>query len=145
MTLNLHKDDETIATSSAFGRTYNPGKGYKIKPNISVSPTNIAIPGEGETVEVKITAAGSSTYSVSTDVDWLTLSSNPTSGSAVINITAGKGTTKERVGHVIISEDVTYKETTITLYNKVKITQDINGMSVGVGDWEDGDNIIGSI
>jgi hypothetical protein len=44
-----------------------------------------------------------------------------------------------------VSEDVTYNGTTITLQNKVKITQDINGMSVGVGDWEDGDNIIGSI
>ena len=144
-TLNLSKNDGTVTTASILGKAYPLGKAYRIAPKFSVSPAEVEIPGEGGTFEVKITAAGTSTYTVTTDADWLTLGPNPTSGSAVINVTAGKGTTKERTGHVIVSENVTYNGTTITLQNKVKITQDINGMSVGVGEWGEGDNITGSI
>lgn len=142
---NLKKADGTVVTSSVFGKNYALGKAYRNAPNFSVAPTEVAIPGDENTFEIRITAAGSKAYSVTTDVDWLSIENTSTSGSATIQVNAAKGIAKERVGYVIVSEDVTYNGTTITLQNKVKITQDINGMAVGVGDWEDGDNIIGSI
>ena len=61
------------------------------------------------------------------------MSNTPTTGSATVTINASKGTTKERTGHVIVSESVTYKGTTITLQNKIEVTQDIVGMVVRPG------------
>ena len=58
-------------------------------------------------------------------------------------VTASKGTTKERVGHIIISEDVTYKGTTITLQNKIEVTQDVVGMVVRPGDWDESGEDLG--
>ena len=137
LSLRITKSDGTIMHASGFGRTYETTKTIGYNPKFTAYAKNANIDGNGGTAQVVITASGTNPYSVSTDVDWLTLGSNPTSGSVVINVTAGKGTAKERTGHVIVSEDVTYNGTTITLQNKVKITQDIVGMSVNVGDWED--------
>ena len=81
--------------------------------------------------------SGTNTYSVKSDVSWLTINNAPTSGNAIVTVTAGKGANKERVGHIIVSEDVTYNGTTITLQNKITVTQDLVGMSMGVGGWED--------
>lgn len=144
-TFNLTKADGTVVTSSVFGKTYALGKAYRNSPNFTVSPAELKIPGDAGTFKVKITAAGSSSYSISSDVDWLSVSNAPTSGSATVTINASKGSSKERVGHIMISEDVTYKETTITLQNKITVTQDLIGMDVGVGDWGDGEDISGEI
>lgn len=142
-TFNLKKADGTIVTSSVFGKTYALGKAYRNAPNLSVAPTNVEIPGDEGTFEIRITAGGSNTYSVTTDVDWLTVSNATTSGSATVTINASKGTTKERTGHVIVSESVTYKGTTITLQNKIEVTQDIVGMVVQPGDWDESGEDLG--
>ena len=71
------------------------------------------------------------------------MSNTPTTGSATVTINASKGTTKERTGHVIVSESVTYKGTTITLQNKIEVTQDIVGMVVRPGDWDESGEDLG--
>lgn len=141
LTLNLKRDDGIVATSSVFGKKYSLGTVYGNAPKFSVSPIVKNIPGEATTFEINISASGSSSYSVSTDVDWLTLASNSTSGSATIVVAAEKGTNKERIGHVTVSESATYNGTTMTLQNIVTVTQDVYGMNVGVDDWEEGENI----
>ena len=45
--------------------------------------------------------------------------------------------------HIIISEDVTYKGTTITLQNKIEVTQDVVGMVVRPGDWDESGEDLG--
>lgn len=142
-TFNLRKADGTVVTSSVFGKTYVLGKAYRNAPNFSVAPDEIQIPGEEGTFEIRITDAGTTTYSVTTDVDWLSASNAPTSGSATAIIKAEKGTTKERTGYVIVSESVTYKGTTITLQNKIKVTQDFTGMSIIPGGWDDSGEDLG--
>ena len=142
-TFNLKKADGAVVTSSVFGKTYVLDKAYRNAPNFSVSPAVIDIPGDAGTFDIRITAAGSSTYAVTTDVDWLTVSNAPTSGSAIVAVNASKGTTKERTGHVIVSESVTYKGTTITLQNKIEVTQDVVGMVVRPGDWDDSGEDLG--
>lgn len=111
--------------------------------NITFTSDEIQIPGEEGTFEIRITDAGTTTYSVTTDVDWLSASNAPTSGSATAIIKAEKGTTKERTGYVIVSESVTYKGTTITLQNKIKVTQDFTGMSIIPGGWDDSGEDLG--
>lgn len=143
LTLNLTKSDGTIVTSSVFGKTYTLGKAYRNSPNFTVSASTAEISGDGGEFYIQITAAGSSSYSVSSDVDWLTINESPTSGSATITVTADKGTNTVRKGNVIISESVTYKETTINLQNKVEITQDLVGMAIGLGGWEKSDEDYG--
>ena len=142
-TFNLKKEDGTVVTSSVFGKTYVLDKAYRNAPNFSVAPSQVDIPGDAGTFDIRITAAGSSTYAVTTDVDWLTVSNAPTSGSATVTINADKGSTKERTGNVIVSESVTYKGTTITLQNKIEVTQDIVGMVVRPGDWDDSGEDLG--
>ena len=137
LTITLIKSDGTIVKASGFGKEYHAGKGYGYAPKYSVYAKNALIDGNGGTAQVVVTASGSDSYSVTTDVDWLTLETTPTSGSAVINVTAGKGSSTRRKGHVIISREETYKNTTITLHDKVEITQDLLGMSFEYGDWED--------
>jgi hypothetical protein len=44
-----------------------------------------------------------------------------------------------------VSEDVTYNGTTITLQNKVKITQDLVGMSINIGGWVNDGNDYGGV
>ena len=145
LTINLTKSDGTIVTSSVFGKSFALGKAYRNAPNFSVAPSKVDISRDAGTFDIRITAAGSSTYAVTTDVDWLTVSNAPTSGSATATVTinATKGSTKERTGHVIVSESVTYKGTTITLQNKIEVTQDIVGMVVKPGDWDDSGEDLG--
>ena len=126
-----------------FGKTYALGKAYRNAPNFSVAPAEVEISGDEGTFEIRITATDSNTYSVTTDVDWLSVSNTQTAGSANITINAKKGTTKERIGHVIVSESVTYKGTTITLQNKIEVTQDVVGMVVRPGDWDDSGEDLG--
>lgn len=140
LTINLKKSDGTIVTSSAFGKNYLLGTAYGSSMHMSVYAKDTLIDGNGGSTQVVITASGSVPYTVSTDVDWLTLDTYPVSGSAVITASASKGNSVERVGHVIVSEDVTYKGTTVTLQNVVEITQDMVGMDVGLGDWETGED-----
>ena len=137
LTLNLTKSDGQIVTSSVFGKTYALGKAYKNTPNLSVYPIVAELPGDGGSFNFQIMTSGTNTYSVKSDVSWLTINNAPTSGNATVTVTAGKGANKERVGHIIVSEDVTYNGTTITLQNKITVTQDLVGMSMGVGGWED--------
>ena len=145
LTVELTKSDGTVVTSSAFGKNYQLGTAYGSAMHVSVYAKNDLIDGNGGSAQVVINASGSDAYTVSTDVDWLTLGSRPTSGSAVVTVTAGKGTTTQRTGHVIVSEQVSYKGTTITLQNKVLITQEQTGMAIGVGGWGDGENIKGEL
>ena len=143
LTLNLTKDDGTIVTSSVFGKTYSLGKAYRNSPNFSVSPASMNISGDAGTLTIQITATGTGAYSVASDSDWITIIDAPVSGSATITANVLKNTGKERTGHIIISESVTYKETTITLQNKVKILQDMNGMSVDIGKWDNAGEDLG--
>ena len=140
---NLKKTDGTIVTSSVFGKTYALGKAYRNAPNFSVAPAEIKIPGDEGTFEIRITAAGSTAYSVTTDVDWLSIDDAQTAGSATVTVNVAKGTTKERTGYVIVSESVTYKGTTITLQNKIEVTQDMAGMVVRPGDWDESGEDLG--
>ena len=144
-TFNLTKTDGSIVTSSVFGKTYTLGKAYKNSPNFSVSPANVKISGDGGSFNFRVTAVGLTSYSIYSDVSWLTINNAPTSGSATVTITAAKGTTQERIGHIIISEEVTYKGTTITLQNKIKIIQDITGMSMGISGWNEDEEDYGGV
>lgn len=144
ISLKVNKTDGTSILASTIGKNYKPGA-TKQEPNFVLYPSEAVIPGEGGSVALQIITSKSTAYTVSTDADWLTLGSNPTSGSAVVNVTAGKGTSKERTGHVIVSEDVTYNGTTITLQNKVKITQDLVGMSINIGGWVNDGNDYGGV
>lgn len=145
LTLNLVKSDDTTVTSSVFGKTFALGKAYRNAPNFSVSPSSVEISGNETTFQIGITAAKSCSYTISTDVDWLTITDSASSGSAVATIKAAKGVTKKRVGNIIVSEKVTYNGTTITLQNKVKVVQDYIGLSVGIEGWEDSDEDYGGV
>lgn len=145
LTINLTKSDGTNITSSVFGKDYALGKGYKIAPNFTLSPTFAELPGEGGSFDFRITSASSSQYSVTTDVDWLRIDNSSTSGNAVVTVTASASDGSERIGHVIVSEDVTYKETTITLHNKIQVTQNLVGMFIGLGGWDGGDEDYGGV
>lgn len=145
MTMNLTKSDGTVVTSSAFGKTFVLGGVARVIPNFSVSPAIAELPGDGGSFDFRITASATSTYSITSDVDWLTIMNHPTSGSATVSVSAGKGEAKKRTGHIMVSEYVDYKGTVINLVNKIEVTQDIYGMSMGVGGWdEDGEDYGGS-
>ena len=145
LTFNLTKTDGTTVTSSVFGKTYSLGKAYKNSPNFSVSPASMDISGDAGTITIKITATGTGSYSVISDSEWITILDAPVSGSAIVTANIMKNTGKGRTGNIIVSESVTYKGTTITLQNKVKIQQDIHGMSVGIGEWDESDEDLGGI
>lgn len=132
----LTKTDGTVVKASGLGQNFEATKAYGYKPKYSVYAKNEIIDGKGGATQVVITASGSDTYSVSTDVDWLTLDTNPTSGSAVINVTASKGVEVKRTGHVIVSREQTYLGETTKLEDKVEIIQDLIGTQMGLGNWE---------
>lgn len=60
----------------------------------------VELSGEGGFFEFRITAVRSGLYSISSDVDWLTIMNPTTSGSAIVTTIADKGTAKERTGIV---------------------------------------------
>ena len=128
---------KTLYTCVVFSTAVYAISPYRNSPNFSVTPTTVELSGEGGSFEFRITAVGSSLYSISSDVDWLTIMNPTTSGSAIVTAIADKGTTKERIGHIIVSESVTYKGTTITLRNKIEVRQDLSGMSIGLGGWNE--------
>ena len=135
LTIKLTKSDGTVVSASDFGKDFVLGTAYGINPKLSVYAKNALIDGNGGTAQIVITANNDAEYSVSSDVDWLTLESNPKQGSAVVNVTAGKGLETQRKGHIIVTRNETYKGITITLQDKVEITQDLIGMKVGIGNW----------
>lgn len=136
LNIELEKEDGTVVKSSAVGKTYKRGSTYGIAPNFTITPSVFAVSGAGETLSFDITAANASEYEISTDVSWLTVQSAPTSGSATVNVTAAANTGRARTGSIIISETVTYNGVDYVLENTLTVSQDVNGMDVGLGDWD---------
>lgn len=141
----LTKEDGSVVVASAVGKDFVLGKTYDNAPKFSVSPSSANVEAEGGMVSFHITASGTSAYTVSSDSDWLTLNSTPSSGSATIRVNVAANKSKQRTGHIIISENVTLNGSQITLKNILTVTQDNSGLNIGVGDWEDGDNIYGEV
>lgn len=131
------KTDGTTAISSFAGKDFSVEKTYLRNTNFSVSPASIGVSNVGGTENILITCAGSSNYSVTTDVDWITLNSHPTSGDATITATISSNS-GYRTGHIIVSETVSPNGTPVTLRNSVTVSQNPTGYSVGIGDWGKG-------
>ena len=140
VSFDLTKSDGTIVTSSAIGKNFTLGKTYDNAPKFSVSPVSAELDAEGGTVSFQIIASGTSSYTVETDADWLTLISKPTSGTSVISARASANTGKARTGRIIVSEKVISSGTQVTLKNILTVIQDHSGLNIGVGDWESGDD-----
>lgn len=136
----LTKSDGTVVTSSAIGKNFALGKTYDNAPKFSVSPVTAELDAEGGTVSFRITASGTSSYTVETDADWLTLLSRPTSGSAEVSAKASVNAGKTRTGHIIVSEKATASGTQVVLKNVLTVNQNPSGLDIGIGDWEDGDD-----
>lgn len=148
ITFTLTKSDGTIVKASGLGQNFLATKAYGYGPKYTVYAKDALIEGNGETAQVVITAQLNSTdrYSVSTDVDWLTLNSNPTMGSAVIEVSAKDVSETKRSGHVIVSRTQTYQGKTTTLIDKVEITQSPSAsLTVGLEDWEKSDIDYGGV
>lgn len=141
LTIELTKSDGTVVTSSVAGKNYLRTYVYDNTPNFSIYPASASLSGAGESTTLKIITSKSTSYEVSTDVDWLTLGSVPSSGSASVTVTASTNPGVPRKGHVIVSETVNG----VTLRNIMTVSQTINGMDVGVRDWENGDDEGGSV
>ena len=138
--VELTKSDGTVVISSAIGKNFALGKTYDNAPKFSVTPVTAELDAEGGTVSFRITASGTSSYTVETDADWLTLLSRPTSGSAEVSAKASVNAGKTRTGHIIVSEKATASGTQVVLKNVLTVTQNPSGLDIGVGDWEDGDD-----
>lgn len=146
LTFNLKRSDGKMYTSSVFGKEFALGKAYRHAANISVSSSVSELAGEGGTFNIEVTAAGNSSYSIATDSDWLSLSAFSGSGSGIIRVTASKNTSAPRIGHVTVSETVTYKGASLLLQNIITVNQDMFGLNIGVRDWEsDGNDYGGEI
>ena len=140
VSFDLTKSDGTIVTSSAIGKNFTLGKTYDNAPKFSVSPVSAELDAEGGTVSFQIIASGTSSYTVETDADWLTLISKPTSGTSVISARASANTGKARTAHIIVSEKATTSGVSVTLKNILTVTQHNSGLNIGIADWEDGDD-----
>lgn len=136
--------DGRTAVSSFGGKDFAVGKTYLRSTNFAVSPASIGINNLGGNVEINITAAGSSAYSVSTDVDWITLNSQPTSGDATLSASV-QANSGYRTGHIIVSETVSPNGSPVTLQNIVTVSQNPTGYSVGIGDWDYGNREEGEV
>lgn len=136
----LTKSDGTVVTSSAIGKNFALGKTYDNAPKFSATPVTAELDAEGGTVSFRITASGTSSYTVETDADWLTLLSRPTSGSAEVSAKASVNAGKTRTGHIIVSEKATASGTQVVLKNVITVNQNPSGLDIGVGDWESGDD-----
>ncbi len=135
LTLQIERDDGTIHLASVAGKAYSLGKTYNIAPNLSASLNSTLIEGSGGTAVLEIVSGGSSEYSVSSDSDWLQLDSQNGSGNASIVLTAATNDGPKRTAEITVSETVNG----VSLKNVFTLTQDVNGMDVGVGDWEQGE------
>ena len=140
VSFDLTKSDGTIVTSSAIGKNFTLGKTYDNAPKFSVSPVSAELDAEGGTVSFQIIASGTSSYTVETDADWLTLISKPTSGTSVISARSSANTGKARTAHIIVSEKATTSGVSVTLKNILTVTQHNSGLNIGLDDWEDGDD-----
>lgn len=134
LTFELTDSDGNVAVSSVRGKLYERGMTYANAPHFSVSPSINTVEGSSSTISFNIVASGTHIYSVSTDSSWLTLRSNPTSGSATVIAAVAENTVpQERTGHIIVSETVNgvLLENVITVIQKG--TQVIGGGSESGG------------
>jgi len=146
LTISITDKNGAVTTSSVAGKNYQRTYLYNNVPNFSIYPQTATISGKGGSATLKITTSKSTTYSVSTDADWLTLGSTPTTGAATITVTASENPGTRREGHVVVTETVTTSSgTTIDLKNVMTIIQTVNGMNVDMEDWGDGDKIEGEV
>lgn len=146
LTISIIDNKGAVTTSSVAGKNYQRTYVYNNAPGFSIYPQTATVSGKGESTVLRIiTDSDSNSYSVSTDDDWLTLDSSPTSGAATITVTASENQGARRVGHVTVSETVTVNDTQVTLNNTMTIIQTINGMNVDLGDWGDGEKVEGTV
>lgn len=122
ITFEVKNKDGSILSASTIGKNYTPGAAAQI-PNISIYPSSVEISNSANNIELNILSGSGTNYTITTDVSWLLLDSNPITGSNIITVTAEENTNSKRVGHVIVSEKVTYKNVEYTLNNVMTITQ----------------------
>ncbi len=138
--LRLNKSDDTAVCSSILGKDYILGKAYHHTPDFSVSPALIEVSGTESVFDIRVTAIDHCPYKISTDVDWLSLTTTYGSGSSTIPVNIINETKKERIGHIIISEEVPYNSNSIVLQNIIEVKHYPDGLSVGIGNWDKPDD-----
>ena len=107
LTFELTDSEGNVAVSSVRGKKFERGMTYANAPHVSVSPAVTSVEGSASTATFNIAASGTHQYSVTADVPWLTLKSNPTSGSATVAVSVAENTVAQvRTGHIIVSETV---------------------------------------
>lgn len=142
LSFELKDSEGNVAVSSVRGKDYERGMTYANAPHISVSPASVYADGGSDSFIFNITASGTHKYEISSDSSWMSFDSNPTSGSAsvVVNVEATPGL--RRIGHIIVSETVN----NVLLKNVITVSQNVNGLDVGIDDWEnDGEDYGGAV
>ncbi len=143
LTFELIDSEGNVAVSSVRGKKYERGMTYANAPHISVSPASTYVEGTASAISFNIAASGTHPYSVTVDVPWLVLESNPASGSASVSVSVAENTTGvKRVGHITVSETVSG----VLLENVISVTQDVSEGGTpdhpqgGEGDVKPGEN-----
>lgn len=132
LTLELLSEDGVKHISSVAGKSYVLGKTYNNAPSFTSSLSTDKIDGKGGSIELKVVASGTNGYQISTDCDWLSVGAYSGSGSAALTVTASANKGPRRTGSIIVSEN----SGSLILNNIMTVTQDVDGMDVGISDWE---------
>lgn len=141
LSFELVNSENVTTIASVRGRTYTRGIVSKNAPHFSISPSYVNLASDSEDFSINVLASGTHVYSVSKDVDWLTLGSNPTNGTANVSVSVAKNTGGKRTGHITVSETVNGVE----LKNVVNVTQYPDGFNVAITGWNDSDVDYGGV
>lgn len=136
LTFELMTESGEKHLASVPGKSYVLGKTYNNAPSFSVSLSSYEVEGKGGSVQLNVVASGAVEYNLYTDSDWITLSQQTGTGSSSFDVSVASNTGAKRTGHIIVTET----SNGMLLQNVMTLTQDIDGMDVGVGDWEDGED-----
>lgn len=136
LTLRLRDAAGVEHVASVPGKNYVLGKTYNNAPSFSVSLSSSEIDGKGGDVSVNIHGSGDIQYGISTDCDWLITESDKGEGTGSIKVTALANKGAPRKGTITVSETAG----SLVLQNILTVTQLADGMNVGIGGWDQGND-----
>ena len=87
-------------------------------------------------MSVNIHGSGDIQYGISTDCDWLITESDKGEGTGSIKVTALANKGAPRKGTITVSETAG----SLVLQNILTVTQLADGMNVGIGGWDQGND-----
>lgn len=122
--------------ASVPGKNYILGKTYNNAPSFSVSLSSSEIDCKGGEVSVNVHGSGNIQYGISTDCDWLIPESDSGEEAGSIKVTALANKGAPRKGVITVSEI----SGSLVLKNILTVTQDADGMNVGIGGWNQGND-----